>query len=345
MKPIIPYEFDPPAADYETAHLVYQDVAGGQMVSWPVVGASLLLPKSEHSVKIQDIETHNKGKFKAHGRSGFSVGDYHEFLVGAWTEKICGFKMGNIEATFGEATPLAAMIFAPYHRGKYHSEWNDILSLRIIGIGVDEVEAAFLSACSAYEAKFGELPTLYPLQDLSFEDEFDDVDEPEIIVIPQIVMNIEPLRFFYNGLSQVDDAAACIYFYRVLEYFSFLTNANEMKKLRHDDKLSDVEFSKRILDLVSRDEKGPIFKLITTLIDSAMLATAVSDGLIAKNEATILCEGLYGFRNSIVHGKFSYGYALQSGSVLDEDPQLPRWKTLLRSLARRALDRYGSKKT
>jgi hypothetical protein len=77
-----------------------------------------------------------------------------------------------------------------------------------------------------------------------------------------------------------------------------------------------------------------------------MLATAVSDGLIAKNAApNTLCEVLYGFRNSIVHGKFSYGYTLQSGSVLDEDPQLPRWKTLLRSLARRALDQYGSKKT
>jgi hypothetical protein len=77
-----------------------------------------------------------------------------------------------------------------------------------------------------------------------------------------LVTNLDPLRFYYNGMAQVDNVAACIYFYRTLEYFSFFTNATEMNRLRHDPNLSDADFSSRLLDLVSRDEKGPIFRLI-----------------------------------------------------------------------------------
>ena len=150
---------------------------------------------------------------------------------------------------------------------------------------------------------------------------------------------------YYNGLSQVDDIAACIYFYRVLEYFSFFVNAGEMTKLRHDQTISDADYSRKIIDLVHRDEKGPIFKLIVTLVDKTMIAQSLTEGLIKTPTANVLCESVYTFRNSIVHGKFSHGFILQSGSVLDEDIMIPRWKFLLKNLARRALDHYGTKRT
>jgi hypothetical protein len=50
MPPLIPFEFDPPSADYKEAHLTYQDVPNGQQVSWPVVGASA----QTHSVDSQE---------------------------------------------------------------------------------------------------------------------------------------------------------------------------------------------------------------------------------------------------------------------------------------------------
>jgi hypothetical protein len=146
-------------------------------------------------------------------------------------------------------------------------------------------------------------------------------------------------------MTQVDDVAACVYFYRTLEYFSFFTNATEMNRLRHDPNVSDADFSRSLLDLVSRDEKGPIFRLITSFADTAILDNAVTNGLIKNPVGNLLCEALYAFRNSIVHGKFSYGYSLLSGSVLQEDPIVPKWKVLLRKLARLALDRYGAKRT
>lgn len=352
--PLVPFAFDPPATDYEydLTHLAFRDVEGGQEVSWPLIGASLFLPGQDTSRKFEAIEANNKNKFKAHGLSGFSLGNYHEFLLDSAEEFAC-IKMGNVEATFGEPTPLVVLIFKPYHYRKYHAYWDDIASLRIFGIGVDDVEAAFINASAAYGAKFGTLPrqyhlTPYEMDDFGSDDgdeDSDDGDEPEIVVAPPIVTNIEPLRFFYNGLSQVDDAAACLYFYRVLEYFSFLINAREMKKLRHDDTVSEAEFSKRILDLVIKDEKRPILRLIDSLVNSAMLNRALSDGLIVNAVSGQLCEAMYTLRNSLAHGKFSYGYTLRSGSLIEEDPQLRKWKTLLCDLARRALDQYGSKRT
>jgi hypothetical protein len=118
-----------------------------------------------------------------------------------------------------------------------------------------------------------------------------------------------------------------------------------MNRLRHDATTSDADFARRVLDMVTRDEKGPIFKLITALADPAMLAAAVTDGLIKSAVPNVLCEELYSFRNSITHGKFSYGYSLHSGAVLEEDPVIPKWKAILRKLARLAMDRYGSRKT
>src|ERR1700694_1728651 len=106
MTPIVPFHFDPTADDFEEHHLQYEDTKDGKIVTWPLVGACLFV-----SMKISDsfetLMANNQGRFRHFGCSGFSIGDYSEFLVSMPNEKFVGFKMGGIEATFGEATPLA----------------------------------------------------------------------------------------------------------------------------------------------------------------------------------------------------------------------------------------------
>jgi hypothetical protein len=58
-----------------------------------------------------------------------------------------------------------------------------------------------------------------------------------------------------------------------------------MKKLRHDGTISDAEFSKRILELISKDEKGPIFKLIKSVLDIGLLTNAVNCTLFRPDRA------------------------------------------------------------
>lgn len=341
MDPIVPYVFESTRDD--ESHLVWEESAGGHVVSWPVIGERIFIP-SEISSHLEDLTSENNRKFKYYGQFGFTLGKYSEFMISMPHENYCGFKMAGVEASFGDATPLAVLIFDPFHREKWFGPWDTIRSLRIVGVAAEEVEAAFINAMTAYEEKFGILPDLFPIDpDLILGSEESEHEE-KIYVSPPMVVNLEPLRFYYNGMVQVDDVAACIYFYRVLEYFSFFSNASEVSRLRHDTNLSDADFSRRLLDLVSRDEKGPIFKLISTLADRAILESATSEGLIPNPVTNLLCEALYSFRNSIVHGKFSYGYSLLSNSILVEDPLVPKWKALLRKSARLALDRYGTKR-
>lgn len=344
MDPVVPYRFDPTSDHYEEEHLVWEDAPGGRLVSWPVIGARIIVP-DDMKLPIGELAAANNGNFKSYGQFGFSLGNYSEFFVSMPDAKYCGFKMAGVEATFGDSTPLAAMIFDPFHREKWFGSWDSIISLRILGVGADEAEIAFLNAMNAYEEKFGILPDLVHIDpDLIIDFEQSDYEE-EVFPAPPMVTSLDPLRFYYNGMCQIDDVAACIYFYRTLEYFSFFTNSSEINRLRHDAAISDVDFSRRLLDLVSREEKGPIFKLISTIADTAILASAVTDGLIKSPVANVLCEALYAFRNSIVHGKFSYGYSLLSGSVLQQDPMVLHWKMLLRKMAWLALDRYGGKRT
>jgi hypothetical protein len=58
--PFIPYEFDPPSADYEEAHLTFQDTPAGKLVSWPLIGASILLPKDTVYPEFSEIEERNR---------------------------------------------------------------------------------------------------------------------------------------------------------------------------------------------------------------------------------------------------------------------------------------------
>jgi hypothetical protein len=230
----------------------------------------------------------------------------------------------------------------------YFGPWDSISSLRLLGVNNEDVEAAFINACDAYADKFGTLPVVFELnEDYDYEEEEKEEDStnkyPGIKTGPPIINNLEPLRFLYGGLLQPDALSACIQFYRVLEYFSFFTNFNEIKKLRHDHTLSDAEFSSKILQFAVKDEKVPILKLIAKLVDNDLLSRAQAEGLIENSAANTLGEKLYIFRNSIVHGKFSFGYALESGSAIEKSETIKKWRNLLRELARRALRQYGSR--
>jgi hypothetical protein len=157
------------------------------------------------------------------------------------------------------------------------------------------------------------------------------------------VRDLDPVRFYYSGLSQSEHAGGCLAFYRVLEYYAFLSNNQALNKLRHDHSVSDGDFARRVLQLVSINEKGPILALINKLTDAALLKHVNDIGLVKAASGTALGEEVYKFRNSIVHGKDSQGYLLHSTSVFDDGPDMMLWRIVLRTLAKTAIERYGGK--
>jgi hypothetical protein len=342
MQPTVPFEFNPTADEFEEHHLKYDDLPGGQSVSWPLAGVTIVVPTHEWYPDFDGIENANGGLVKFHALTGFSIGTYHEFLVGELPTH-AGFKMGKIEVTFGQASPLIAYLFSGPHREKYFGTWDSIMTARIVGADGDEAEIAFINAAIRYNEAFGTLPRIFAMDESLLFDEEQETHEPSVAIQDPPIRDIDPIRFYYHGVSQGDDAAACIYFYRVLEYYSFLTNKKKMNQLRHDSSLSGDDFAKQILQLITKDEKRPFLKLINIIAEGASLQLAVDAALIKDPHPGLLGEAIYSFRNSIVHGKYSHGYALQSTAVLSEDTSPSLWRMVLQVLAKRAMTRFGSK--
>jgi hypothetical protein len=342
MAPVIPFRFSPPASEFEEYHLEFKNSASGQLVTWPIAGVTLLVPPNESYPSFGEIEKANGSLVKFHGLRGYSVGLYHEFLVGELPGHV-GFKMGKIEATFGEATPLMAYLFDGLHREKYFGGWECISTVRIIGADQEEVELAVINAAIQYSEAFGLVPRLFDMdEDALFADEVEAKDA-SLVAQPPAIRDIEPLRFYYFGLSQADEAAACIYFYRVLEYYSFLANKKQMTQLRHNASLSEDDFAKQVLQLITKDEKGPFFRLVQAVANKEFLEKAVAVGVIKNGESQLLAEAIYALRNSIVHGKYSYGYSLHSTSIVDEENTLSQWRVVLRALAKQTIDSIGNR--
>jgi hypothetical protein len=340
MQPVIPFEFEPDASEYEEHHLKFKSSGSAQVVSWDVAGVSILVPSHVYWPDHHNVEQVNGGLVKFHGLTGFSAGSYHEFFVGELPGHL-GFRMGKIEVSFGKASPLIAYLFEG-ERSKYFGTWDQITTSRIVGATThDEAEVAFLNGAIRYNDAVGTLPRIWAMEEM-FEDELE-AHQATVLQQAPPLREIDPVRFFYHGIAQSDAAAACLYFYRVLEYYSFLSNKKQMHKIRNDASVSEDEFAKQILQLITKDEKGPFLQLINTIADNESLKLAVSANIIKNESTSLLGEAIYAFRNSIVHGKTSYGYALQSSSVFIEDDLLSVWRVVLRTLANRAMSNLGDR--
>lgn len=342
MKPIIPFEFEPCSSEFATDHLIYNLSDTGKHVSWPPAHVKIFAPPHDYYPLPEDLEAANPDYFRMYGAKGFVAGSYAEILVNG-ISGFASFNMGGIEVSFGRASPLAAYIFDYVHRAKYFGAWYEINLARIIGIDTHSVEAAFINACMHYHDRAGSLPQPWAMDDsFIWEEESEDQGAVTSSLGP-IVKDLDPLRFYYFGVAQKDDVSACIYFYKTLEYFSFLMNQAKLTKIRNDGTISEADFAKRILDIVFKDEKGPILQMIDKISESEDMSEAFNSKLIINNNICSLGEAIYSFRNSIVHGKFSYRYNLQSGSVFDEGEHLSAWRAVLKKLAWKALAKYGSR--
>ncbi|HEY9235231.1 MAG TPA: hypothetical protein VIP08_09380 [Phenylobacterium sp.] len=348
--PAIPFEFDPPGSDFESDHLTTQDVDGGQRITWPLIGKSFFLPDRggkpagvKFYVDLRTIEQTNP-QLAIHRLGGFSLGDYHEFFMhGVPAHR--AYRFGSVEASFGEGSPLLARLFWGVFYEKYWGEWSTNASLRITNCSLETVERYVIAAFLEYKKEIGFLPGIQQIDfgQLEFGEELDTEAEGRGVVrAPPVVTDIEPLRFYMAGLNS-DDEAACLSFYRVLEYYAFMQQAVQVTTLRRDPTVSDADFTRRTLEIASREEKGPIFKLLGEITTPDILQAAVNGGVVKEARQTLINEALYAYRNSIVHGKFGSAFTLRSQSVLAPDAEAGVWRGLLQDLAWAALQNLGSK--
>lgn len=348
--PAIPFEFDPPGNDFEAGHLMEQTVDGGERVTWPLIGKSVFVPdqkgKSGSKIFHIDLDTieQDNPQLTIHALGGFSLGDYHEFFIGG-APAYRAYRFGAVEASFGEGSPLLARLFWNVYYEKYWGEWSSCTSLRVTNCPLDLVERYVIAALLEYRNEIGLLLSVMQVDfnGLDFDEEFD--GEPMgqgVVSAAAPVTDLDPLRFYMTGLSS-DDEAACLAFYRVLEFYAFMQQASHVTALRRDGAVSDADFTRRTLELVSRDEKGPLFKLLGQITTPDILRAAKAGGIIDEARQERFNDALYAYRNAIVHGKFGAAFTLRSQSVLVPNGEGGRWRALLQDLAWAALQNLGTK--
>lgn len=347
MTPTIPFEFLPPVEPRGEGHLnILTEAEGTRRIKWELIGAEYNTRKvrSTEETSFTVSESLNQS-LKYHDYVGYSLGNFTEFFIHQ-VPQFAGFSMKGIEVTFGEATPLAASLFDSVYYEKYFGTWDSIHSIRMYGLGKDDAELGFANAAMLYYDLHGIIPRLVSLDlDFLWEDggQSEEQTAAEMRVATPIIEDIIPLRFLYSGLSMADDEAACIWLYKVIEYYSTQTNFKAFRDVRHDGSISDSDYIKKVTELVTKDEKGLIYRLVREVASDEVVALAHSLDLIPSLSNRDLADRLYVFRNSIVHGKHSFGFDLKSKSIIDPYTDSTDWRKVLGAIAQESVRKYGKR--
>ena len=344
--PRIPMSFTPPA-DQFAEHLEMAPAGAEVIVTWPVIATPFKVPATQR-LDMAEIARANGGLVAFHSLYGFSVGNYHEFLVAGRGEfAAAGYVMGNLEVTFGVATPLMAYLFQRLYRLEVDGPWHTIFTARIFGAATLELaEIAFINGAILHNENFRYLPRFWFMgMDAASASDFYERQPGTVEEEQAAYADIEPLRFFYQAQQRTDHVAACINLYRILEYYAFSLSSDELATLRMDSAVDNEQFRQKARTLLRRNEEKDLAILIKKLItiEDFPLQEAVSHRLIDEPTPRALASGLYKFRNSIVHGKNDPNFYLHSTSVFQDSMIVFNWRFVLQDLAKAALDLYATR--
>lgn len=336
--PNVPLHFD--HLDSDDAGLTTTVRGDTTIVEWAGCGMSIRHPNTDSWPKLEDIAKRTSN-LTVHGRSGFVLGNYGEFFLGD-LPGFDEFRFGSVEVSFGQPTPLARYMFDRYHQHKYHGEWSDMTSCRIIGAHADDMELVLLNAFNKYEERQGVLPRPSDISDVEWGEGYDLEKEGEAVYPSSIQGDIEPLRCMYYAATNWEPAASCIQYYRVLEFYAFFSLSRALNRLRRDATVSDREFFLQSAQLLTKDERGPILRLVSELLDQEHIDFDVSENLIPRPEGALLASTLYEFRNSIVHAKQDARAPVTVDSVIATSGTTVAWRSILQQLARKAIHAHSS---
>ena len=342
--PAIPFTFDPPVHDLDIeGHLVFEGTGHEKLLKWPDIDIRIKVFEGEHGYPdIDKTEKWSNGAFSRHGDFGYSIGRFHEFFIEAVPDYM-RFVFGEVEVSVGDVTPLGVYFYYnQYDDDIDGGEWGSYSSVRIYGPQKDDAEIYFLNCAIRYHQKTGLSLTPFPVRIFSHTEYIAGELSDNEFKVSSCCSDLEPLRFYYYGLRHDDDTSACILLYKVVEFYAFFSHQKEIGKLRHDDSISDADFLQKVSSLLSREERGPIIRLIASITDNDILKKAAANSLVdEKGDIPKFSNSLYEFRNSIVHAKYDVGKQSHSRSFIPKEDSATHWREILKLLAWRAIERIG----
>jgi len=330
--------------DLDWSDLLTRNVTDGIVsVKWSELDIEILFGDTElneHWPDINDIKKHTPN-FHFYETFGFTIDKYSEFLIAVeeWENApdICIKETSGIEITVGDVTPLGHYLFDIFHDNNVHPELEWCRSIRIYGCDKENVELYLLNSINKliYKYKFSfNFCSLDPYEYWD-EDEITEVEFKEISLITN--SELIPNRLFYKGLKETDKGNSFLDFYRILEYYSIISQETLVNKLRNDSTISKREFVIRMNKVINDQEIALLGKLISKIADSSILNFCEKNNLIEKAKSDLLTNKLYEFRNSLVHSKMNQKSLPITKSLFEKEDKLSEWNFVCKELANSAM--------
>jgi len=346
----LPLSFDYSEDNYPGIEIKFLESRDCWEVCFTPLDLSFLYPEDPYEsfyyLNIQKIEKLNTN-FRVHGRLGYSLNSFHELFLDIENFAYFEFRIENAEVSLGETTPLGRFIFDREHNDDYHGEWDYISSVRLLNVDQDKLEVYLLNALNRIQVFTGSEASLKSVSRsdyISWLDQSDNLEtDSELIINDQtkVYKDFEAMSLYRYALTARDSISACIYYYRIVEFYAFLRKHRELEKIRKDESLDSKAFSTRVHELVKANERENICGLVEELVTPEILNFAFQTHLTKTNSKKGFSNELYNFRNSIVHAKYEHKSALIVESILNPSSQVALWREVMNKLIPKILDKYG----
>ena len=331
-------------------------------------GQTLLVHVPETDAHIKLARTHlpsNNRRASAHGLTyfdhcGLHYESYAEFLIyldnwQSWpTKSALRFRVGDVCVSVGLCSHLIPLLFGPYYLDDRLNQIDlaGYSSIRLIGVSRDQAKHVVLEALYYLNSHYlAPIKSGVQIHHLLTQDDLRklppwgkaDVVSRKRVRRREPIANL-PAALLFNQASVTYGDARFLGYYRVLEYFSPIGFEEEVARLRSDVSVSVANLIGIVKNRSERDQLRHLLSRITTHAQRRRLTKFAKDYKLVQNEKfEDLVGALYDFRCSIVHAKVSEMERTRVPNPLQSDNILTHWIYLTRELAKRAVQKLGSK--
>lgn len=353
---------------------------GNLMIKVPGNKKKLVLSPKELSKLDRGDLLCNFKSLTYHGDHGITFGNYSEFYISlnhpdypylgadfSWPiEKFLKFKIQDILVTVSSASYLLALLTELHFRNSdFHQQnFTWFPSVRLIGVTLNQAREYFHKAIYYLNSQYFKSLKIYvTLHGVSvdFEDPlgiYYDIEEYGINDPNEIFKRItrerlrkrddfqsdEPLML-YNYACLSSGTNQFLSFYRVLEFFFRRNLLRVIDEYRHNSNYTSEDIFSLATSKSEADQLLQLIKATLTQSQNYKLSRyAKKYNLIKSETIKDLCNGLYAFRNSLVHSKEK-----EIANVNLPDPfliqkQLNQWIYIVRECADSAIKKLNTKK-
>lgn len=322
----------------------------------------------KYKIAKQYMETYDITKdnpnMKIFFNRGFKFGEYIEILISYLDVldhypddfEMGEFQIGDKLVKIDRPSLLFDLSMAGFGHDKYYSN-GDYWTISIKGITTDNYEeyiskALFLfgyynqsTISDAYPECYeflGEEYFGYAIDEDILKTRREDCEEYEDKNFKDLKY-YEAISFYNEGMILHGHEISFQYFYKVLEHFFLICRQDEFKAYINDYNTCGniTDFIDRVTNVYKQNEEIQLkilLKSIQTEINS-LINSAYTQEIISSNDISIFSDGLYKYRNTIVHGKRDERFNVKVPSYIGDSKE-EFWNIAVNQIAEILIKKY-----